>query len=76
MERAFAWFLGVNDLGVCVVDVRRGSCCDGLTPSGVNTNEGAEFDADVAHRGGGDARHSAPEPDQTTAVAARSSVAA
>ena len=42
MESAFAWFLGANDVGVCVVDARRGSCCDGLTPSGVNLNEGAE----------------------------------
>jgi hypothetical protein len=42
MERAFAWFLGANDVGERMVDARRGSCCDGLTPSGVNTNEGAE----------------------------------
>jgi hypothetical protein len=42
MERSFAWFLGANDVGVRVADPQRGSCCDGVTPSGVNRNEGAE----------------------------------
>jgi len=42
MERAYAWFLGENDLGLAVADPARGAGCDGLTPSGVNTNEGAE----------------------------------
>ena len=42
MERAYAWFLGANDLGVAVADPRRGACRDGLTPDGVNLNEGAE----------------------------------
>jgi hypothetical protein len=42
MERAYAWFLGANDLGLYVADPTRGACCDGLTPSGVNLNEGAE----------------------------------
>jgi hypothetical protein len=42
MERCFAWFLGANDLGLFVADPVRGACCDGLTPQGVNVNEGAE----------------------------------
>jgi len=42
MERCFAWFLGANDLGLYVANPVRGACCDGLTPHGVNVNEGAE----------------------------------
>ncbi len=42
MERAYAWFLGGNVLGRVVADPVRGACGDGLTPDGVNTNEGAE----------------------------------
>jgi hypothetical protein len=42
MERAYAWFLGANDLHVRVADPARGACCDALTPNGANTNEGAE----------------------------------
>jgi hypothetical protein len=42
MERAYAWFLGANDLGVRVADPRRGAGADGLTARGVNTNQGAE----------------------------------
>jgi hypothetical protein len=42
MERAYAWFLGGNDLGVAVADPLRGAGYDGLTPRGVNTNQGAE----------------------------------
>jgi hypothetical protein len=42
MEQAYAWFLGGNDLGVFVADPERGASYDGLTPHGVNTNQGAE----------------------------------
>jgi hypothetical protein len=42
MECSYAWFLGANDLRVDLADPRRGACCDGLTPDGVNTNKGAE----------------------------------
>jgi hypothetical protein len=42
MERAYGWFLGANDLSLRLVDPVRGACRDGLTPRGVNTNEGAE----------------------------------
>jgi hypothetical protein len=42
MERAYGWFLGANDLGLDVADPTSGACFDGLTPSGVNANQGAE----------------------------------
>jgi hypothetical protein len=42
LERAYAWFLGDNDLRVPVADPARGACHDGLTPGGVNANQGAE----------------------------------
>ena len=42
MERAYAWFLGENDLQVPIAVPERGACFDGLTPHGVNTNQGAE----------------------------------
>lgn len=42
MERAYAWFLGGNDLRMAVVDPGRGAGYDGLTPRGVNMNQGAE----------------------------------
>jgi hypothetical protein len=42
MERCYAWFLGANDVGLCLADPGRGACFDGLTRAGVNTNEGAE----------------------------------
>ena len=42
MERAYAWFLGANDLGRRIAHPARGACCDGLTSTGLNKNEGAE----------------------------------
>ena len=42
MERAYGWFLGQNDVGVSVAVPERGACYDGLTPRGVNRNQGAE----------------------------------
>jgi hypothetical protein len=42
VERAHGWFLGENDLGLDVADPTRGGSRDGLTPGGVNTNQGAE----------------------------------
>lgn len=41
-ERAFAWFLGENDLSRPLVDVETGSCRDGLHPDRRNENRGAE----------------------------------
>jgi glycosyltransferase involved in cell wall biosynthesis len=40
--RAFAWFLGSNDLATPLVDVATGSCCDGLHPDRSNENRGGE----------------------------------
>jgi glycosyltransferase involved in cell wall biosynthesis len=40
--RAFAWFLGRNDLSTALVDVETGSCCDGLHPDRANENRGGE----------------------------------
>jgi len=42
IERAYAWFLGANDVGLSVATPERGACHDGLTPTRVNGNEGAE----------------------------------
>ena len=42
MEQAYGWFLGANDLGLAVADPAQGASFDGLTPTGVNTNQGAE----------------------------------
>jgi glycosyltransferase involved in cell wall biosynthesis len=40
--RAFNWFMGNNDLGLALVDVASGSCCDGLHPDRRNENCGGE----------------------------------
>lgn len=40
--RAFAWFLGANDLNVPLVDPDSGSCRDGLHPDRANENRGGE----------------------------------
>ncbi len=40
--RAFNWFMGKNDLGLSLVDVANGSCCDGLHPDRRNENRGGE----------------------------------
>jgi hypothetical protein len=41
-RRAHGWFHGRNSLKQPLADVRCGACCDGLQPSGVNRNQGAE----------------------------------
>jgi glycosyltransferase involved in cell wall biosynthesis len=41
-ERAFAWFLGANDLSAPLVDLETGSCRDGLHPDRANENRGGE----------------------------------
>jgi hypothetical protein len=40
--RAAQWFLGANDTGVPLLDPVSGGCCDGLTATGRNENQGAE----------------------------------
>lgn len=39
---ALRWFTGDNDLGLSLVAQDAGMCYDGLTPAGVNLNQGAE----------------------------------
>jgi len=41
-QRAFDWFLGANDLNEILYDPATGGCRDGLHPSRVNYNQGAE----------------------------------
>jgi glycosyltransferase involved in cell wall biosynthesis len=41
-RRAFAWFLGDNDLRISLVDPETGSCRDGLHPDRANENRGGE----------------------------------
>jgi hypothetical protein len=41
-QRAHRWFHGENSLGLPLVDVECGGCCDGLTAGGANRNQGAE----------------------------------
>lgn len=41
-RRAYEWYLGANDLGLPVAVPDDGVCHDGLTPTGVNRNQGAE----------------------------------
>ena len=41
-RRARDWFHGSNSLRKPLADARCGACCDGLQPSGVNRNQGAE----------------------------------
>ncbi|MGD0019751.1 MAG: hypothetical protein ABSD62_10895 [Candidatus Limnocylindrales bacterium] len=41
-EMAYGWFLGDNDLSMPVAIPATGGCHDGLTPDGVNLNQGAE----------------------------------
>ncbi len=39
---AYLWFLGRNELGLALGDVSSGECYDGLIPTGINRNRGAE----------------------------------
>ncbi len=40
--RVYEWFLGRNSLKQPLIDDQSGACFDGLEPSGVNRNQGAE----------------------------------
>jgi hypothetical protein len=44
---AFEWFLGKNTQNVMVYDPTTGACYDGITPQGLNLNQGAE--ATISH---------------------------
>ena len=41
-HRCLGWFLGSNDLNEQIYDFKTGGCCDGIQPTGVNANQGAE----------------------------------
>ncbi|KKI20109.1 glycosyltransferase [Sphingomonas sp. ABOLG] len=41
-ERAYGWYLGLNDLDLPLASVHDGGCFDGLMPTGLNRNQGAE----------------------------------
>ncbi|WP_174278778.1 glycosyltransferase family 4 protein [Sphingomonas bacterium] len=41
-ERAYRWFLGANDLDLPLASRDDGGCFDGLMPTGLNRNQGAE----------------------------------
>lgn len=41
-EKAYQWYLGRNDLDVPIISEEDGGCFDGLMPTGVNRNQGAE----------------------------------
>ncbi|WP_298690071.1 glycosyltransferase family 4 protein [uncultured Sphingomonas sp.] len=41
-ERAYGWFLGANDLDLPLATSADGGCFDGLMPTGINRNQGAE----------------------------------
>ena len=41
-KKAFDWFLGENDISLPLYDFRTKGCCDGLTKTSVNLNQGAE----------------------------------
>ena len=41
-ERAYGWFLGANDLDLPLASTGDGGCFDGLMPTGLNRNQGAE----------------------------------
>jgi len=40
--QAFEWFFGGNLQGLTLYSQENGSCCDGITPEGLNQNKGAE----------------------------------
>ncbi len=41
-HRAYRWYLGQNDLDLPLASAADGGCFDGLTPHGLNRNQGAE----------------------------------
>ncbi|MCP3735125.1 glycosyltransferase family 4 protein [Sphingomonas sp. RP10(2022)] len=41
-ERAYGWYLGHNDLDLPLASPADGGCFDGLMPTGLNRNQGAE----------------------------------
>jgi len=42
LRQALGWFFGLNTKSVRLYDDSTGACCDGITPTGLNENQGAE----------------------------------
>ena len=42
MRRCFEWYVGRNDIGRAMIDFKSRGCYDGLSPEGINENQGAE----------------------------------
>jgi hypothetical protein len=42
LRQALGWFLGQNTKSVEVYESGTGACCDGITPEGLNQNQGSE----------------------------------
>ncbi|MCH8243794.1 MAG: glycosyl transferase family 1, partial [Planctomycetes bacterium] len=42
MRRCFEWYVGRNDIGRAMIDFKSRGCYDGLSPDGINENQGAE----------------------------------
>ena len=66
-ERAYRWFLVQNDLDLPLASADDGGCFDGLMPTGLNRNQGAESIlalqlASCAISALGNARRTVPEP--------------
>ncbi|HEU0045183.1 glycosyltransferase family 4 protein [Sphingomonas sp.] len=71
-ERAYHWFLGANDLDLPLASAEDGGCFDGLMPTGLNRNQGAESIlalqlASCAISGLGKAQANVPEPSHAAA---------
>ncbi len=41
-RRSFDWYEGKNSYGKSMIDIKTGGCYDGITPNGINQNQGAE----------------------------------
>ena len=41
-NKSFGWYLGENSRREGLLDIETGGCCDGITPGGLNRNQGAE----------------------------------
>ena len=41
-KRSLGWYLGENSRHESMIDTETGGCCDGITPVGLNRNQGAE----------------------------------
>jgi hypothetical protein len=42
LRQALGWFFGINTKSVRLYDESTGACYDGMTPKGLNENQGAE----------------------------------